>query len=127
MSPGLVLVVDDDDGLREDLAAYLDMHGVPTKVASDGIEALRALATGPLPSLIILDLMMPRMNGVEFRARQRLDPRIAAIPVIILTASHDGRAESEELGAAAYFAKPLDLDAFIEEVVDRAGRSAHDP
>jgi CheY-like chemotaxis protein len=116
MSERFVLVVDDDDALREGLVDYLDLHGFATKGASDGVEALLCLESEPLPSVIILDLMMPRMNGVDFRARQRLDPRLASIPVIVVTASHLGRAQSEALGASAYFAKPLDLDAFIEEV-----------
>lgn len=111
-----VLVVDDDEALREGLLEYLEMFGFRTRAAGDGVEALAALASDPLPSLIILDLMMPRMNGVDFRARQQNDARLAAIPVIVLTASHHGQAQAQAMGAAAYFPKPLDLDAFITAV-----------
>ena len=116
MSQTSVLVVDDDEGLREGLVEYLELFGFRTSAASDGLEALAVLEKDPLPALIVLDLMMPRMNGVDFRARQRADARLADIPVLVLTASHQGRAQSEALGAAGYFAKPLDLEAFITAV-----------
>jgi len=124
VSSASVLVVDDDDALREGLLEYLEMFGFRTQSASNGLEALAVLEKGELPAVIILDLMMPRMNGIDFRARQRVDARLADIPVIVLTASHQGHAQSLSLGAAAYFSKPLDLDAFIEAVGRYAGPTA---
>ena len=82
-----ILVVDDDPDLRETVQAILEGEGYDTVGASDGIEAFERLRPGPAPSLILLDLMMPRMSGWEFRAAQMVDPKLAGIPVVVMTAS----------------------------------------
>jgi CheY-like chemotaxis protein len=112
-----ILLVEDDPGLRDTLAEVLSERGYQVTTASDGLAALAELDDHPPPSVILLDLAMPVMDGWTFRAEQRRDPRIASIPTIVLSASlgADPRAV-ENLGAAAALAKPFDLDSLIEAV-----------
>ena len=82
-----VLVVDDDRDLRESLCEVLTEEGYVARGAADGREALEYLrSVEELPRLVFLDLMMPRMNGWQFRDAQKADPRIAGIPVAVVTA-----------------------------------------
>jgi len=101
----LVLVIDDEQMVRETLADFLADEGYRSLLAADGDEALKLLATTtPRPSLIILDLKMPNLDGWGFRRRQAEDPALASIPVIVVTAAQGAGA-----GAAAVLRKPLRL------------------
>jgi CheY-like chemotaxis protein len=118
-SPGghLVLVVDDDFGLRESLCAALEEEGFAVAGAGNGREALDYLRREShrqhSPSVVLLDLMMPVMNGWEFRAEQERDPDIASIPVVILSAF--ARATDEELrGIETFLRKPVDMPTLLE-------------
>ena len=83
-----LLLVEDDDDLREDFALILRSRGYRVEVAANGAEALARLrARAPLPCIILLDLMMPVMSGWELRSAQLADPVLAGIPVIVLTAA----------------------------------------
>ena len=82
-----VLVIDDDEGMRVPLCRVLESDGHRTVQAADGREGLRLLREGLDPCLIIMDLMMPEVDGFAFRATQVADPRLADIPTIVLTAS----------------------------------------
>jgi CheY-like chemotaxis protein len=117
--PARILVVDDDTGLRDALAELLRENGFEVSCAADGSEALGRLgdADAPPPSLILLDLTMPVMDGWTFRAAQRSDPRLADIPTVVLSATLgvDARA-LETLAPAAALAKPFELDRLIETV-----------
>jgi CheY-like chemotaxis protein len=106
-----VLVVEDSDDSREMLAQLLDLEGFNPITARHGKEALALLShTSPLPSAIIADLMMPVMDGWELCAQLRADPRLADIPVIVLSAVADrGHAPH----AVAVLRKPLNLDALL--------------
>jgi CheY-like chemotaxis protein len=112
---GGVLVVEDDPDIQQVLKFALEMAGYPVETAGDGAEAMRRLQAAP-PCLILLDLMMPVMDGWQFRAEQQRDPALAAIPVVVISA--DGRVpqKAASLGAAAYLRKPLDFDALVEVV-----------
>ncbi|HEU4538733.1 MAG TPA: response regulator [Polyangiaceae bacterium] len=114
--PRTVLVVDDDDDLRESLTALLNLEGFAATGVCNGHEALAYLRAHARPCVIVLDLMMPVMNGAEFRAEQLRDDELAAIPVVVLSASHDGRRQAEALRASGYFPKPLPLEAFFESL-----------
>ena len=82
-----VLVIDDDRDLRESLCEVLTEEGYAATGAADGKEALEYLrSVSELPRLVFLDLMMPRMNGWQFRDAQKADPRLAGIPVAVVTA-----------------------------------------
>lgn len=111
-----ILVVEDSQDLQELLARLLGRHGYRLSRAFNGKEALEALGgMSQLPSFILLDLMMPIMDGFEFRERQRQDPRLADIPVVIMTADAEPEAKSALMGAHAYFRKPLlDIESFLK-------------
>jgi CheY-like chemotaxis protein len=105
-----VLVVEDDPDLRLMMAQLLLSEGFDATVAANGREALEVLEHGPAPQVILLDLMMPVMDGFAFRRAQRLLPRFADIPVIVLSAVAE-RASS--IHAVATLKKPLDVEALI--------------
>ena len=107
-----VLIVDDDDDIRETLRACLEEEGFLVRTACNGIEALAHLTEGSLPALILLDLMMPGMNGWEVLDQLRGDAARAAIPVAVMSGSHRG-----EVSSATYVVpKPFDLGAMVDLV-----------
>jgi len=106
-----VLVVDDEIELREAMAETLARAGFDVLSARDGEEALRKLRAFH-PSLVLLDLTMPRMNGWQFRAAQRADPDVAAIPVIVVSAL--GRQPG--LDVAATIRKPFAAEELLTAV-----------
>jgi two-component system phosphate regulon response regulator PhoB len=114
-----ILVVEDHADLRDLLALLLENEGFSVQTATNGAEALKILDQ-TLPSLILLDLMMPVMTGDEFRKRQLADPRYRDVPVICMTAAHDGRARADRIHADEYFQKPLDFDQLLSVVRARA-------
>jgi CheY-like chemotaxis protein len=112
-----VLVVDDNLDLREVLETILQVNGYEAMLATNGAEALAMLrGAQKLPGVILLDLMMPVMDGRQFCAEQQQDPRLSAIPVVILTA--DGHADDKAtvLGVSGFLAKPVDMDALLTVV-----------
>ena len=112
-----VLVVDDDVAILEMIRLVLEGSGHCVATARDGVEALTRLRSdAPKPCLILLDLMMPRMNGWDFRAEQVRDPKLAEIPVCVLTGDRDAAGKAAALGVAGYHDKPIDLDSLLETV-----------
>jgi CheY-like chemotaxis protein len=109
-----VLIVEDDEDLREMMAQLLTLEGFETATASNGREALEYLHRSDRPDVILLDLMMPVMDGWEFRRRQQADPSLAPVPVIVLSALDHGRASNLE--ATAFLKKPLDFDRLVSLV-----------
>lgn len=118
-----VLVVDDDEDLRAALADILEAEGYEVAVAADGQEALEVLREehAPLPGLVLLDMMMPVMDGWEFCAHQKRDPKLAHVPVLVLSASADVERAAAELGAQGYLRKPMDIDALLGAVARHLG------
>ena len=114
-------MVEDEPTLRETLDEALRLTGYDVATASNGRDAL-ALLDGMLPDVIVLDLMMPVMDGFAFRARQLLSTRLAAIPVIILSAVYDMDTVALALRPDAYFRKPFDLDVVLASVDAVASR-----
>ena len=110
-----VLVVDDDPDICEALQVVLESYGHRVVTAESGADALDKLRTGADPCLILLDLMMPGMNGIEFRGEQLRDPALAAIPVVILSADGDVAAKAATVGAEGLL-KPVDLDVLLDTV-----------
>jgi CheY-like chemotaxis protein len=111
-----ILVVEDDLDCREAIAEFLDLQGYTVETVADGLEALAALEVGPLPDLVLTDLRMPRMNGQQLVAALRADPRLARIPVVVMS----GAVEiARPLGAVALVHKPFAPDALLR-VVDQA-------
>ncbi|MGH7606153.1 MAG: response regulator, partial [Gemmatimonadales bacterium] len=102
-----VLLVDDDEEFRMSLGEFLKAQGFPVVTAADGQDALALLGTIEPPGMILLDFMMPVMNGAQFLAAQRSDARLREIPVVLLSAgARDWRGEA--VGVDAVLAKPVD-------------------
>jgi CheY-like chemotaxis protein len=108
-----VLVVDDDVDIRETIRDALEFAGYRVLVASDGASALELLRRGEAPRVILLDLMMPIMNGWEFRAELTKDPALSAIPVVVLTGDGSAAAKAEAMQAASHITKPIDLEPLL--------------
>jgi CheY-like chemotaxis protein len=112
-----VLVVEDDFFIRDLLIELLEDEGYPVASAANGKEALAYLkTTEELPGLILLDLMMPVMDGQQFRQAQQQDSRLQSIPVVVLTASSDTTHLPEEFEPTGYMAKPIELHRLLDTV-----------
>lgn len=114
-SAARILVVEDDIAIRESLVDLLQEEGYEVACACNGEEALRFLRTQDAPNLIVLDLVMPVMDGWTFRALQQGDPRYADIPVVVVSASHGDRSMGT-MAPNAFLPKPFDLDRFVDTV-----------
>jgi DNA-binding response OmpR family regulator len=118
---GNVLIVEDDPDVREMLAALLVTEGFYAVAAEDGLEALHLLRAvrhraPQIPCLILLDLMMPRLSGNEFRRAQLGDPTVAAVPVAVMSGAVDLEQRAQSLGAVATLAKPIDIEILLAVV-----------
>jgi CheY-like chemotaxis protein len=111
---GVVLVIEDDPDVAETLSGLLARFGYPSRLERDGHQALKALRSGIDVRVIVLDLMMPNMDGHSFRREQLADPRFASIPTVVITA--DPRVTMESLGVRACFRKPFDVEALLAEI-----------
>jgi CheY-like chemotaxis protein len=112
-----VLVVDDDRDLRDALCSALEESGFSAVGIPDGFQALEYLkSNAPAPSLILLDWMMPVMSGGEFREQQLKDPRIADIPVIVISAHVKADLFGVSLGIEMLLRKPFPLGELIAQV-----------
>ncbi len=126
---GDILVVDDEASVVEVVSLYLRRDGFQVRVAADGREALTAIQT-QLPSLVVLDVMLPELDGLEIMRRLRADPT-SDIPVILLTARSQevDRIYGLELGADDYVTKPFspaELVSRVKAVLRRSQRSTQD-
>jgi two-component system response regulator MprA len=110
-----VLVVDDDPWIRSILTILLADEGHEVRLAEDGEAALELLHCWQ-PQVIVLDLMMPNVDGWAFRARQLAEADLARIPVIIMSAGTHRRERLQALQASAVFSKPFDIEALANEV-----------
>ncbi len=118
---GNILIVEDDADTREMLATLLAMEGFYAVAAEDGLEALHLLRTvrhraPEVPCLVLLDLMMPRLGGHEFRRAQLGDPTVAGVPVAVMSGATDLEARAQALGAVASVSKPIDCDVLMDVV-----------
>jgi two-component system, chemotaxis family, chemotaxis protein CheY len=110
-----VLVVDDDPVIRSTVAELLADEGYDVQQASDGAEALEMVRESP-PDAIVLDLMMPVLDGWAFVHQCRALPRCGAVPIVVMSATHRLHETAEQLhalGVRAVVAKPFDVDALI--------------
>ena len=116
-----VVVVEDDPRLRKMIVTYLNRAGYEVREAEDGAQALAILRTS-IPDAVLLDLQMPRMNGTEFLAACRDDPRLVTVPIVVYSGAPADEVTAEQLGARAYLMKPVDLDV-LRAVMDRVTTS----
>ncbi|HEV7555297.1 MAG TPA: response regulator [Kofleriaceae bacterium] len=123
--PHRVLVVDDDTEIRETIVEVLEDAGYCAVGVADGVEALAQLRD---PEdrwcVVLLDMMMPNMDGPTFRAEQLQDPALSPIPVVIVSATNDVAGAAEQLGVAAHVTKPVPLKQLVELVHRFCNRAA---
>jgi CheY-like chemotaxis protein len=112
----VVLVVEDDDDIREVMIEILTERGYTVCLARHGAEALKQLRTGPRPGIILLDLTMPVMDGWAFCREKQQDPALDPIPVLVTSAVSPRDPRNESLRAASYMTKPLDLHELLASI-----------
>lgn len=120
-----VMVVDDDEDIRETVGMVLAASGYTAVPAVDGADALDLLGDeGTRPSLILLDLRMPRLSGEQVMQQLRATPALAGIPVVLMSGDGGAPETARALGAASCLAKPIELDD-LERVVKTYAGAAH--
>ncbi len=111
-----ILIIEDDFDIREVLMEVLGDEGFAVAGAANGREGLNLLNGGARPKMILLDLMMPVMNGWQFVEEQRRDARLANLPVVVISAGNNLSQVAGELGASAFLKKPLEIEQLLELV-----------
>jgi CheY-like chemotaxis protein len=111
-----ILVVDDSADVRDTVAELLHETGYEVECAANGHEALQQLRHGERPRLILLNLMMPVMNGWVFRQVQKQDLALASIPIVVMSAVEDLPRHELELEAVAYLRKPVDVEELLATI-----------
>jgi CheY-like chemotaxis protein len=119
---GYVLLVEDNEDIREMMALALQLAGARVVCASNGREALSLLQDRRPPDIILLDLMMPVMNGWELSDALKADERLARVPIVVISAMGEPGAAS--LRPAEFIPKPVDIDRLIDVVSEHTSRSA---
>ena len=114
-----VLVVDDEPNIRALIADALREFGYLVDTAADGAHALEAMHHAT-PDVIVLDLMMPRLDGIGFVDALRVNPSLAPIPVLLVTAAYSPLDAARRIGAQACLSKPFELDRLVQLVGDLA-------
>jgi len=118
----IVCVIDDDDDMRMVLRDALALEEYDVIEASDGAQALSVLRQQrPAACVLLLDLMMPGMNGWEFRRRQLADAALSSIPVIVFSGAGNVADAARDLDVAAYVAKPVDLEKLLATILTHCG------
>ena len=117
-----VLIVDDDAMMRDALASFVRLHDYNAVAVGSGREALNVLTGGLRPCAILLDLVMPEMDGFAFRRAQLADPHLAAIPVLAVSGGgYVNEAKARTSGMTVFFRKPMDIDAFTRALHEHCG------
>jgi CheY-like chemotaxis protein len=118
-----ILLVDDDESILSPLKEHLEEEGHVVVTAANGQQAFRMLRRGDRPDVIVLDAMMPVMNGWDFRSAQLSDPELADIPVVVVSAvGFNSRTVLSQFGVADYVPKPLDTKALLKAITRAAVR-----
>jgi CheY-like chemotaxis protein len=108
-----VLIVDDDDDIREAVRELLYLEGYDTAEARDGGTGLAYLRAHPAPGVILLDWNMAPVGGADFMAEFSQDAALSAIPIVLLTADVRAEAKAQQLGLSSFLAKPIDVDRLL--------------
>jgi CheY-like chemotaxis protein len=111
-----LLVVEDDADVRDAVAASLRDEGYVVAEAENGRLALEWLQSNADPCLVLLDLWMPVMTGMELRDVMAQDPRLAAVRLVVVSAAGDARVQAQQMGAIGFLRKPLDLHDLLATV-----------
>lgn len=113
-----ILIVEDDEGIRDALRLMLEFDGYDVETAENGKVGIERLSAIDTPCLILLDLMMPVMDGWAFAAVLKKDLMLAAIPIVVVTAFAD---KAQFVGAAHIVKKPVDMDTLLSFVKEYCG------
>lgn len=124
MTEGRVLLVEDDDDLRMTMAALLREEGIKVADVANGVEALAWMHAHGRPAVILLDLMMPRMDGIQFRTAQLAVPELADVPVVLMTASTVHQHLVETCGVDEVIRKPVEFEKLLGVVRRYCNRSS---
>ena len=111
-----VLVVEDDNSIRELLVELLESEGYEVSSAVNGLEGLKCLETTPLPDLILIDLMMPIMDGYTFRVEQLKNSHWSKIPTIVMSAEANAKEKMKSYKITAFLSKPVELETILKTV-----------
>lgn len=109
-----ILIVDDDADTLAAESDVLEANGFRVTIARDGSEAMRAIEAGPPPSVIVLDIQMPGVDGPAFALELR--QHLRHVPLVVLTSAPDPRHEADRCNAEAYLSKPFDTDRLVRAV-----------
>ncbi len=112
----IVLIVEDDEGIRVSLEELLAGEGYVVRTAQHGGEALESLRRDGAPDVILLDLMMPYVDGLTFRDQQRAAQLHADVPVLVMSAHANLAAHHERLAAQRYLEKPIEIDQLLTAI-----------
>lgn len=111
-----ILIIEDDAEIRETLTEILQMEGYAVHSVKNGQEGIDYLRTSSPPALILLDYMMPVMNGGQFRTVQKEDPKLSKIPVVVLSADSSVFQKSDVVGVHGFLRKPIELERLLSMI-----------
>ncbi|MFP5384916.1 MAG: response regulator [Bacteriovoracia bacterium] len=111
-----ILVVEDDTSIRELLVELLESEGYDVGSAVNGLEGLKSLQSEKKPDLILIDLMMPVMDGYSFRTEQLKNPQWAEIPTVVMSAEANAKEKMKNFNITAFLSKPVELDTILKTV-----------
>lgn len=111
-----ILVVEDDTSIRELLVELLESEGYEVASAVNGLEGLKCLQTGATPNLILIDLMMPVMDGYSFRTEQLKNPKWSGIPTVVMSAEANAKEKMKNFNITAFLSKPVELETILKTV-----------
>lgn len=121
-APRHILVVDDERSIRDLMHEALLDADYTVETAASGVEAWHAMALRR-PDVLVLDLMMPELNGRDLMARMQADPHLGQVRVVLVTATYDAASEAERVGADAWLSKPFAIEALLDAVAMPAVRA----
>jgi CheY-like chemotaxis protein len=123
----MVLVIDDDAEIRQALTEILEDENYIVRAASNGREALEILSRGECPDVILLDVMMPVMDGWHFLSARLAHPQLVEVPIIIISAGEGAEREASKVGVFEFARKPLHVDDLIDRIESCRRRSRSTP
>jgi chemosensory pili system protein ChpA (sensor histidine kinase/response regulator) len=113
-----ILVIDDERFMRDLMRLHLEMAGYEVMLAYDAVVGGRFLLAGYRPDLILVDIEMPHMSGLEFITAVKSDPATASIPIIVVSSRDDAELEAKQMGAAEFLTKPVRADQLLGAVAN---------